>query len=120
VNCISSIEGGYLHFSRVDSYKDSPGSRGGRIWIVGHARDVSKGDSRLKDSGLKDSGFRRRRNDGRLGARGVPLGSPPWFSTVRIRRLEKRPVLLGFSLVVMSWRRGRDSQLLSGVPRKRQ
>lgn len=23
-NCVSSIEGGYLHFNRVDSYKDFP------------------------------------------------------------------------------------------------
>jgi hypothetical protein len=42
-------------------------------------------------------------------ARGPPSGSPPRFSTVRIRWLEKYPVLLGFSPVAIRWRRGRDS-----------
>jgi hypothetical protein len=45
-------------------------------------------------------------------ARGSPPGSPPRFSTVRIRWLEKCPVLLGFSPVAISWRRGRDSHPL--------
>ena len=36
-------------------------------------------------------------------------GSPPWVSTVRIRWLEKCPILLGFSHVGKAWRRGRAS-----------
>jgi hypothetical protein len=40
-------------------------------------------------------------------------GSPPRFSTVRIRWLEKCPVLLGFSHVAVRWRRGRDSPTLN-------
>src|SRR5436190_23685542 len=72
---------------------------------------------RIAEAGFKDSAvkkpacFRRIRAfaDDLMMATWPGRGSPPRFSTVRIRWLEKCPVLLGFSHVAIRWRRGRDS-----------
>ncbi len=72
--------------------------------------------ARFQPTGPQGFSFRWLLNDGNL----ERPGSPPWFSTVRIRWLEKCPVLLGFSPVAKSWRRGRDSHPANRIYRKGQ